>query len=224
MVTCGLRISEAAGLPVTAIDRARMVLRIIGNRAQTEKRQHETKGNKERLVPLPHPVLRDMETPSYPWPALTTGSVSALNEERRHPCRLDRRHLGGRRLGVVRAGWKPAVQPARMPALRNRAARGRVIVSGRWYDNSGTKPVCTSVLFRSFQTAILAFGCTARRPTPHILWHSYATRLMENGVDARIIQVLLGHASITSAAIYTHLTEPTRASLRSLLDKIMTGL
>jgi site-specific recombinase XerD len=49
MYACGLRISEAAGLSVTAIDRARMVVRVIG------------KGDKERLVPLPQPVLADLE-------------------------------------------------------------------------------------------------------------------------------------------------------------------
>ena len=45
MYACGLRISEAATLEIGAIDRANMQLRIIG------------KGNRERLVPLPQPVL-----------------------------------------------------------------------------------------------------------------------------------------------------------------------
>lgn len=74
-------------------------------------------------------------------------------------------------------------------------------------NEAGPKPLSDRVLVSSFRAA--ADGFTDRRPTPRVLRHSYATRLMENGVEARIIQVLLGHASITSTAIYAHLTEPT---------------
>lgn len=153
MYACGLRISEAITLEVGAVDRARMVLRIIG------------KGNKERLVPLPQPILDDLG------------------------------HL-----------W-------------------RTHHNNRWLfpNRQGTAPVSRGVLTTTFAAAVTSCGI-AKGVTPHALRHSYATRLIENSVDIRIVQILLGHARIASTAIYTHLTTPTQASLQGLLDRLMTGL
>lgn len=59
---------------------------------------------------------------------------------------------------------------------------------------------------------------------PHSLRHSFATHMLEYGVDIRIIQILLGHSSIRSTEIYTHLTEPMREDLRQLLGQTTDGL
>jgi integrase/recombinase XerD len=130
---------------------ARQVLRIIG------------KGDKERLVPLPQPVLDD--------------------------------------LGCL---WRPH---------HNR----------RWLfpNRHGDAPINNRVLSRSFAAAAAVAGIR-QRATPHALRHGYATRLVENGVNIRVVHILLGHAGIASTAIYTHLTTPTRASLHGLLDWLMT--
>src|SRR5208282_1935853 len=59
---------------------------------------------------------------------------------------------------------------------------------------------------------------------PHSLRHSFATHMLQRGVDIRIIQILLGHSSLRSTEIYTHLTEPLRDQLRTLLGQTTDGL
>jgi integrase/recombinase XerD len=101
---------------------------------------------------------------------------------------------------------------------------GRPHRDPRWlFPNRSGAPANQQVLRRTFQDAARAAGIK-RRITPHALRHSYATRLLESGVDTRVVQILLGHVHIATTAIYNHLTEPTRISLKAILDGLMTGL
>jgi len=59
--------------------------------------------------------------------------------------------------------------------------------------------------WRAIQQAAAAAGLR-EHVTPHTLRDSFATHLLEGGADLRVVQELLGHASITTTQLYTHLT------------------
>ena len=84
-------------------------------------------------------------------------------------------------------------------------------------------PVTRSSLQSAFRRAWRKSGM-AKRASVHTLRHSYGTHLHEAGVSLRVIQDLLGHRSVRTTQIYTHLTSAVRATLTDPLNDLMSGL
>jgi site-specific recombinase XerD len=57
--------------------------------------------------------------------------------------------------------------------------------------------------------------------TPHTLRHSYATHMLEEGVSIRLISAYLGHSSLETTLIYTHLTAVNETSAREAIAKLL---
>lgn len=105
-------------------------------------------------------------------------------------------------LGILRAYWRLA-RPQRF------------LFPGRDED----RPISPTVLHAACRSAVEAAGLS-KRVTLHTLRHSFATHLLENGADIRIIQALLGHANLSSTARYTHVAAHLIRATPSPLDRL----
>lgn len=82
-----------------------------------------------------------------------------------------------------------------------------------------SKPVSAGTVQRSFRESVRLAGIK-RRASSHSLRHSFATHLLENGVNIRYIQALLGHSSIRTTMIYLKVTTTGMAGVTSPLDSL----
>lgn len=99
----------------------------------------------------------------------------------------------------------------------------RTYLEGRSYQYifSKEKPLTTRNIQKIIKLASKRAGIQ-KKVTPHTLRHSFATHLLEQGTDIRVIQVMLGHSSLSTTQVYTHISSDQLKKVKNPLDMLQS--
>ncbi|MCC6512288.1 MAG: integron integrase [Pirellulaceae bacterium] len=188
---CGLRIGECVSLRVKDIDFERRQIIV-----------RDTKGCEDRTTLLPDLVLEDLK-------------LAVRNRVARHQEDLE----AG--LGKV---WMPHALAKKFPGQQTHINWQYLFAADRLSRDPRSGQVMRHHIHRTtfcnkFTPAVQAAGIT-KLAHPHTLRHSFATHLLEQGVDVRTIQLLMGHKDISTTMIYMHVMEKNSLQIRSPLDRL----
>jgi integrase/recombinase XerD len=130
-------------------------------------------------------------------------------------------------------GAKDRYVPLPMPTLKMLRQHWSTHRHPRWLfpasvrtnlpPSAATKPIHVSSVQKAFKAALQESG-VQKPATVHTLRHSYATHLLEAGVNLRIIQAYLGHSSPKTTALYTHLTRKAEDLATEAINQVMGDL
>jgi integrase/recombinase XerD len=129
---------------------------------------------------------------------------------------------GATMLAVRGKGSKERLVPLSQAAI-DAAARYRdlldatapAMAASKWLfpSDSESGHVTRQAFARDLKAAAAAAGLPAARVSPHALRHAFASHLLQNGADLRVVQELLGHADVATTQIYTHVLDERMAEM-----------
>jgi integron integrase len=187
---CGLRVMECCTLRLRDVDFARSQIII-----------RAAKGDKDRVVMLPQrlrePLTRQVARVSELWraDAARGAGYAPVPPSIAHKCPAADREVA----------WQ-FLFPSSL-VRRDREGRGR-----RWHADR-------SALDQTIALAARRCGLH-KRVTCHAFRHSFATHSLEAGYDVRQVQTLLGHASLKTTMVYTHVMNKPAVAVQSPLDRL----
>jgi site-specific recombinase XerD len=196
----GLRCAELSHLQLGHLDLDAGVLRVV-----------EGKGKKDRelpIIPRLEQILRPyLEVTRPGLIALPAGFIQAPRpSQRQYYWRVIQTLPGGKQVYRARAKSREEAERLRAAIPSSIAANPYVFVRGsaQWLPKHGVRPLGPRTIFITIRR--LCDEILNRHVHPHMLRHSFASRLRENGADLQDIQEALGHAVITTTTMYAHLT------------------
>jgi integron integrase len=190
----GLRIAECCTLRVRDIDLGRGQIIV-----------REGKGDKDRVVMLPESLREELAAHLARVESTWRADVARGGGYAPVPDALEHKR--------PRAGKEWAFQFVFPSSVVRRDEEGR---GRRWHADG-------SALDREVKRAAALAGLT-KRVTCHTFRHSFATHLLEAGYDIRQVQTLLGHASLKTTMIYTHVMNRPAIAVTSPLDRIAVSV
>ncbi|MGE3145266.1 MAG: site-specific tyrosine recombinase XerD [Pseudorhodoplanes sp.] len=125
------------------------------------------------------------------------------------------RGKGGKERMVPLNDKAKAAMAGYLAALKPAAAEKSAAKEAKWlFPSFGESGHLTRQHFaRELKELAAACGLPAAKVSPHVLRHAFASHLLQNGADLRVVQTLLGHADISTTQIYTHVLEDRLKSL-----------